>query len=625
MASRSEHQCPLSPNPWGELASLQDIKEDACSGCDRCLLVRHLADQLLQYPDEDAVFYPPARWGTIQARIHIRAAGAGPEAVYTMFETFHLLVPTGQPKIFAELPSGHAASAMETQKSLSTLKTWIHQCSTQHASCSRSPAGTRLPNRVIKVSGGTIRLIETVKGQVGHYIALSHCWGDSRSPCLTTSATLEANKQRIEWELLPNTFRDAVQVTRELGVQYLWIDSMCIIQDDANDWRIESSNRAHVYKNSYLTLCATRARSDDGGLWLSHEGAGQHDRNVYIQSARDFEIAHLQESRELANGETSNPLLTRAWTLQERLLSPRILHFGHGELLWRCTEMNDCECALGRTGYLETENDSEFDSCQGFVSEKSLAIRLSEASLGKVNIPLEWRCIVEEYTGFSLTLEKDVLPALAGLALEFAGLRPGDRYLAGLWETSLLSDLAWYRASTVKDTPRPSVYRAPSWSWASIARKVGFHSSEFEEDDVRARIISAETTLTGSDTRGEVEGGSIVLMARVQPATTTWVGAAQFDVEVDVEADGGTSAIVCCTYDSISDCQDGAISPGSSVLLLLLQATDFVSSILVLAEALGRPGAFRRVGIDTFEQNPHWNFANPGSGWFSVEMLVEIV
>jgi len=227
--------------------------------------------------------------------------------------------------------------------------------------------------------------------------------------------------------------------------------------------------------------------------------------------------------------------------------------------------------------------------------------------------------LVEEYSGLALTFEKDVLPALAGLALEFAGLRPGDRYLAGLWEKSLLNDLAWCRDLSVTTNPRPVVYRAPSWSWASITQRVFFYSSLSEEEGARARVISANTTLAGPDARGEVEAGSIVLVAPVQLARIVWAGTSHFDVETDSRQ----TPPVCCTVDSISDCLDGAVSLGSSVLLLLLKANDVDSFFLVLTQAQGRPGAYRRAGINTHKQISRLEYAR--TGWFRNEVQVEIV
>jgi hypothetical protein len=106
-----------------------------------------------------------------------------------------------------------------------------------------------------------------------------------------------------------------------------------------------------------------------------------------------------------------------------------------------------------------------------------------------------WRTIVDHYSKLSLTFPKDVLPALSGLAKMFLQMRPGDRYLAGLWEQSLIDDLAWNSCYNMPTLPRPEVFRAPPWSWASVTQRVMF-SDEIEElDTVYARVVRATTIL----------------------------------------------------------------------------------------------------------------------------------
>lgn len=109
-------------------------------------------------------------------------------------------------------------------------KAWLDDCLENHPKCSNHSM-SELPRRVIDVTPGRLRLVVPRVGKRAHWVALSHCWGQS-STFKTTSNTLESHKRRLDWEELPKTFRDAICVTRALGVRYLWIDSLCIIQDD---------------------------------------------------------------------------------------------------------------------------------------------------------------------------------------------------------------------------------------------------------------------------------------------------------------------------------------------------------------------------------------------------------
>lgn len=153
----------------------------------------------------------------------------------------------GHPKLFRELKHRPAIGEIPHEESIGTAKTWLSNCSADHGACQES-ASSSLPSRVIEISAENIRLVET-NGQSSQYIALSHCWRNSRPLCLPTKATIDDNKQGIAWPSLPKTFKDTVQVCRGLGICYLWIDSICIIQDDEIDWMQESAKMA-----SFITV-----------------------------------------------------------------------------------------------------------------------------------------------------------------------------------------------------------------------------------------------------------------------------------------------------------------------------------------------------------------------------------
>ena len=162
---------------------------------------------------------------------------------------------------------------------LSRVRKWIETCQVHHnssknkkrsgpdkthSSC-RSRELPKPPTRVLDIGTSeaphVVYLIET-QGQRGDYIALSHCWGNSK-PFLTTHETLEDMQDGFLPEQAPPTFRDAITVTRKLGVRYLWVDSLCIIQGDTKDWERESSRMGGVYRGAYLTIAASSATSDE--------------------------------------------------------------------------------------------------------------------------------------------------------------------------------------------------------------------------------------------------------------------------------------------------------------------------------------------------------------------------
>jgi len=165
----------------------------------------------------------------------------------------------------------------ESPEAFSLIKSWIENCHSLHENCKRSLSGEimdenydpSLPTRVLDVgddSSQHVVLIETGSRQ-GRYVALSHCWGPpEKRPLRTTKNTLTDHLDGIAIEALPKTFKDAVTITRALGVRYLWIDSLCIMQDSQEDWEKEASQMREVYQFSYCNIAGTDARDSTEGL-----------------------------------------------------------------------------------------------------------------------------------------------------------------------------------------------------------------------------------------------------------------------------------------------------------------------------------------------------------------------
>jgi hypothetical protein len=176
----------------------------------------------------------------------------------------------------------------------------------------------------------------------GKYIALSHCWGMAK-PISTTKGTLEAHCKEIKFGDLPKSFRDAVITTRQLGVQFLWIDSLCIIQDDADDWRYESERMEKVFASAYCTIAATSAKDSNEGF-LTHRSVKQCVRLVDKNAGPPFsvyacEVVDGNFKCDVENGR----LNTRGWVFQERALSPRTIHFTPMQTYWECGSVICCD------------------------------------------------------------------------------------------------------------------------------------------------------------------------------------------------------------------------------------------------------------------------------------------
>jgi hypothetical protein len=247
-----------------------------------------------------------------------------------------------------KLPTIPADTASEL--SLKWAKETLDHCLTAHPSCgSKDPPF--LPTRILSIEDGSggefhIRLLQT-RDEKAYYACLSHCWGGLK-PLVTKSGNIASRMVGISWNAIPKTFQEAVMTTRELGLRYLWIDSLCIIQDDDDDWMKESANMSSIYANSYITIAATKSWNGLGGCFSTaspylqdyqlsesqlHSGGGRS--SVHVRER----ITHIGDQDAVA------PLLSRGWVCQERLLSPRVLHFCDRELVWECKEYSGCQCS----------------------------------------------------------------------------------------------------------------------------------------------------------------------------------------------------------------------------------------------------------------------------------------
>lgn len=273
------------------------------------------------------------------------------------------------------------------------------------------------------------------------YIALSYCWGLSMpTGGTTTKSSIEMHLQGISMSSLPLTIQDAVAATRRLGVRYMWIDALCILQDSREDWELESAAMSDIYSHAFCTIAAAATKHCEGGMLLR---ADRRRFSVVTLADNLFIKASTIPHQDLKD---SNPLSTRAWALQERELSPRVLWFTAHELLFEChamwgsEEYPDCDThSSDSTGVL----DRIFD-CHTLNGDGLLYHHRKSLSLG--GIYLTWRRIVERYSSRLLTHPTDKLPAISGLAHEIQAAY-GSEYAAGIWIDDLPRALLWRRAA----------------------------------------------------------------------------------------------------------------------------------------------------------------------------------
>ncbi|KAG8530989.1 uncharacterized protein KY384_004346 [Bacidia gigantensis] len=354
---------------------------------------------------------------------------------------------------------------------------WFKNCDKNHAKCKNLSWSRRNPSYLVKVEPGSgdLQLVKTAGEDRLEYAALSYCWGLDLAVDEVESTKIEASKtlrghQNNEGNLdqrlrafsassLPETIRDAIKLTECLKIPYIWVDAVCIPQD-TDDWYEEASRMHEVYGNAAVTLsiCSSEKSVDDV---LGYRKAWQYRRDS----------CRLYSGHWLANVDTTldevrlrSRLFTRAWTLQEERLSPRILYVSGQRMYWSCLHSQSIESG-GHRGQLELPNRSRWlRHPQEFLDTR---FRGDIAS-----IQIQWLELVKTYAKRFITRNEDRFPAMAGLAIQYLepfvenGKVVKEEYLAGLWRQSFLQGLTW--SIEVAKEPEQNLWSiAPSWSWAS--------------------------------------------------------------------------------------------------------------------------------------------------------------
>lgn len=400
-------------------------------------------------------------------------------------------------------------------------------CQNSHPQCSNKDDGA-LPTRVLDVSGSAIKLVVSDNLPQGSYIALSHCWGPSQ-PLKTLKENIASHQQGIDPHALPQTFQDAITVTRYLKIQYLWIDSLCIIQDDSLDWEREAARMADVYGFAYLVLGASSAAGDGEGFlghrahyWggslevpcpSSHWMAPDSMATIHYRELIEHSVPNAPHPR------SRGPLEDRGWTFQERAMAKRFVSFGKHELSWNCGSHWDCECDW--THVRKGKPNEEFDTML-----KNVAVLFPRINqLSEEDLYHEWRtAIVTPYSIRDLTFSKDRLFALSAITTAVSE-RLHDDFLAGVWRKQLHRDLCWYRQYPFITPCETNNDTAPSWSWASVSPGVplGWNVPiKTLRLDSTCQIIEADCTPASQiNPFGSVSAGHITLEGLFLPATAT--------------------------------------------------------------------------------------------------------
>jgi Heterokaryon incompatibility protein (HET) len=369
------------------------------------------------------------------------------------------------------LSNSQKAGITHTQSTPSSEESHAHRC--QSADFFACPA--KFPKRLLEIRTSQVRLTETSNEVPDRpYATLSHCWGSHPTFQILTAENLSKLKTEVHLESLPRTFRDAIEVCRGLEIKYLWIDSLCIIQrgkGSIEDWQVHIRSMREIYASGLVNISADRAScAEDGFL---HPRDPESIRPITIFEANPSQSTLSVIDLELARSSLmESPIAKRGWVLQERLLSPRVLHFTPRQLFWECCEL-PLACEMYPSGVPRLADQQNLNFAPFDITSLS-----SDSHM-------EWYRIIEDYTNRKLTYpDKDKFAALVGVAQKVRK-KKNDRYIAGLFQSHLPDALLWCIhprfARETDGSPQTNPYRAPSWSWASLDSPVSFFLPKYLE------------------------------------------------------------------------------------------------------------------------------------------------
>jgi len=443
---------------------------------------------------------------------------------------------------------------VNSAKNIDTIKAWIKTCQENHQRC-QEYMETKLPIRLIEVGDSETlpKLRRSSPGEIGQYLALSYCWGGAQTG-QATKANLREYEKAIPMVSLPQTIRDAFQITKQLRIKYLWVDSLCIVQDDDDDKVQNLPQMRSIYQNALLTISAASAESSNSGFLYKRDLPVRRFalNQPVVKAYTTFTLrARTEDGREGSlilsqpprYAELFEPIERRAWTFQETLLSNRLLIYSSSQLLWRC------RCAFEVTGghliwdeYEGHAPNLPFESSAVEMQGPKIAITVYVKEVPDFELyeywklpkgypkfrgsitekEIQWLRIVQQYTSRGLSRLSDKLPALSAIAEEFQRSTCDedgeDEYAAGLWRSHFLVGLAWRRRFTVP-FKRVLPWRAPSWSWASGDGEVGYCTFENYWNGMRRvpRILSVFIKLLNSNIPfGEVRSGYLEMTTRLR-------------------------------------------------------------------------------------------------------------
>ncbi|KAH7095133.1 heterokaryon incompatibility protein-domain-containing protein [Paraphoma chrysanthemicola] len=413
-------------------------------------------------------------------------------------------------------------------ESLRLADLWLQDCISAHTACNREAHENEwYPTRLLYLGDNAVHLIDTSEEKPsGPYMTLSHRWGQG-SVIQLLESNLNDFRQSIATASMPKTFQDAIYVSIALGIRYLWIDSLCILQDQDNlkDWYREAALMNEVYSRAYCNISACTGEGADG-LFRARDAQDLVPTRTklklrYLGHSGAFITCTLIDLFLWKHDVVECAVNKRGWVFQERILSPRVLYFGRNQLFWECRQHRACEAhPMGLPPVYDSLNSTDLKR----------SLDLGQYAVVSFEMPTHqiddryhlWTLAIWAYSKTNLTNSDDKLIALSGIVKPFAHLL-NDEYLVGMWRRRLEHQLTWFPVmspgSTVSACQRS--YRAPSWSWAAIDRPVDLSEKRYHQE-VLISVRDVHITYASDDTTGRVTGAWLDLQGHLKPMKLIW-------------------------------------------------------------------------------------------------------
>ncbi|MCJ1286006.1 hypothetical protein MMC26_005348 [Xylographa opegraphella] len=468
------------------------LQQSALNGCHLC--------SLFAAPDPTASELPPnysskpySLWVHCKqnydgpGRIEMDVQGHRPKTTYISYD-----------RPLARIQGSLRYKRTDADEVLKLAKVWLESCLDHHEKCRHSSSGCGfVPTRLLKIttSGPVLLCVQLCLTNSKDfdpctpYLALSHCWGASDILKLTKSS-LPTFISNLPLASLPQNFSDAALITARLGYTYLWVDSLCIIQDCPEDWDKEAATMGNVYSNAVCTIAALGVTDSRGGCFVTRNPLSFEPCLLRDGDGRDTIWAENQRvQRPDSEGEMKPPLHRRAWVVQERALAPRTLYFGSEMVFWECLEGTASEEIPGLKAMASKNSDDRSDnpSLASSLGLKATLVTMKKSC--RSGDWADWECfwwkMVKEYTASKLTFDSDKWTAFSGLAIAIEQ-HTQTRLYHGLWESNVFDELLW----KVLKPGRRLDFDAPSWSWLSVDAGVHEQRYNYNSDFRQAATVS---------------------------------------------------------------------------------------------------------------------------------------